>query len=393
MRHLINETKTAIKSRFIRVILPRPSDIFKLNTGNRIVIVGMFGTLNGIGQSALYLYRHMKELGFNVEAIDSSSILNQFERVPDIDISGSVPHGSCTVLLVANPPETERILHHLGCRRWKRTKIIGYWAWELSRIPSSWVRTADYFNAIWTPSQYVSDAVRSKIRKPVYTIPIPVSGRRGPDNTVAGDGHGVLKFLIMADGKSSFDRKNVAAGIDLFLRAFRSRTDVTLTVKIKNESVGRDYFRKISDRLMATSNVQLFTTQLSDDEKWAFLNDHDVILSTHRAEGFGLHLAEAMSLGKVAIATNWSGNLEFMTELNSVLLPHTLIPVNDSSDIYSDAELELWAEVDIDASVPLLQKVVADRTFREKVGQRARADMSANLGNSAIKQLIARNSV
>ena len=50
----------------------------------------------------------------------------------------------------------------------------------------------------------------------------------------------------------------------------------------------------------------------------------DCYVSLHRAEGFGLGLAEAMYLGKPAIATNYSGNVDFMTPENSYLVEYRL---------------------------------------------------------------------
>ena len=46
----------------------------------------------------------------------------------------------------------------------------------------------------------------------------------------------------------------------------------------------------------------------------------DCYISLHRSEGFGLTLAEAMSLEKPVIATAYSGNLDFMTPANSCLI-------------------------------------------------------------------------
>ena len=40
----------------------------------------------------------------------------------------------------------------------------------------------------------------------------------------------------------------------------------------------------------------------------------DCYVSLHRSEGFGLGMAEAMALEKPVIATNYSGNCEFVTE-------------------------------------------------------------------------------
>ena len=51
----------------------------------------------------------------------------------------------------------------------------------------------------------------------------------------------------------------------------------------------------------------------------------DCYVSLHRAEGFGLGPAEAMWLGKPVIATGYSGNLDFMTPTNSLLVDYRLV--------------------------------------------------------------------
>ena len=50
-------------------------------------------------------------------------------------------------------------------------------------------------------------------------------------------------------------------------------------------------------------------------------------MSLHRAEGYGLTMAEAMAAGRPVIGTGYSGNLEFMTPDTSVL-----VPVRDGAD-------------------------------------------------------------
>ena len=51
----------------------------------------------------------------------------------------------------------------------------------------------------------------------------------------------------------------------------------------------------------------------------------DCFVSLHRSEGFGLAMAEAMALGKPVIATNWSGNTDFMNPHNAACIDFRLV--------------------------------------------------------------------
>ena len=53
----------------------------------------------------------------------------------------------------------------------------------------------------------------------------------------------------------------------------------------------------------------------------------DCYVSLHRAEGYGLTLAEAMAVARPVIGTAYSGNLEFMTPETSVLIPYEKVRV------------------------------------------------------------------
>ncbi len=57
----------------------------------------------------------------------------------------------------------------------------------------------------------------------------------------------------------------------------------------------------------------------------------DAYVSLHRAEGFGLGLAECMAMGKPVIATGWSGNMEFMDADSAGLVDFTLVPVREGN--------------------------------------------------------------
>ena len=69
-------------------------------------------------------------------------------------------------------------------------------------------------------------------------------------------------------------------------------------------------------------------------------------MSLHRAEGFGRGLGEAMALGRLALGTGWSGNVDFMTEKNSLLVRHRMVKLK--RDEYPHWQGQSWAEPDLD---------------------------------------------
>ena len=68
----------------------------------------------------------------------------------------------------------------------------------------------------------------------------------------------------------------------------------------------------------------------------------DSYVSLHRAEGFGLTLAESMVLGKPVVATGYSSNVDFMTSNNSYLVDYTLTEVGPEAEHYPANGI--WAE-------------------------------------------------
>jgi glycosyltransferase involved in cell wall biosynthesis len=101
----------------------------------------------------------------------------------------------------------------------------------------------------------------------------------------------------------------------------------------------------------AAPNIRLMDERLDGDAVTALVASADVLLSLHRAEGFGLVLADAMALGVRVIATGWSGNLDFCPPETRV--PFRLVPASDRQHTYALAGAA-WAEPDIAAAARML---------------------------------------
>ena len=72
------------------------------------------------------------------------------------------------------------------------------------------------------------------------------------------------------------------------------------------------------------------------------MNSCDSLVSLHSSEGFGLHIAEAMAMGKAVIATNWSGNTDFMNSTNSYPVEFELFEIEEQQGPYREGNH--WAK-------------------------------------------------
>lgn len=357
-----------------RVTLARGRPKSDRGPSSPVIVAGLYSTASGVGETARSCARALQDRGVEVLRCDLSALFGQAESTFRPSRTLSHPGQQCgTIILHVNAPETELALFGMRAWRLQNWRIIGYWAWELERLPDGWASAARYLSEIWTPSRFSAAAIQASVDVPVHTVPpaiqppdpLPVRCRQ----LTEFEG---LTCLVMADGRSSLERKNVIAAIRLFDRAFGARTDVRLVVKTRNLDADPRKARVIR-KLCHAPNKLLIDEALSNDEKWALLNSADILLSLHRSEGFGLSLAEAMALGKAVIATRWSGNLDFMTRANSVLVPARFIPVADPSGPYDGVLDARWAAPDLDSALKALKWVAASPEARQEIGNVARA--------------------
>jgi hypothetical protein len=83
-----------------------------------------------------------------------------------------------------------------------------------------------------------------------------------------------------------------------------------------------------------------------------------------------------MALGKPAIATGYSGNLEFMTSENSYLCPSVRCSVGSEREPYpADSH---WSEPDVNAAANILGQVYGCRGEARARGLRAAQDIQSS---------------
>jgi glycosyltransferase involved in cell wall biosynthesis len=189
-------------------------------------------------------------------------------------------------------------------------------------------------------------------------------------------------FLCSFDFNSYLARKNPLAAIEAFRRAFADRRpNVKLLIKSSNGHRHTENLRALLNAIGDDDRIIVRDEIIDRGDLGALQRCSDAYVSLHRAEGFGLGMAECMRLGKPVIATGWSGNVDFMTSVNSCLVNYRLVPVGEGE--YPHYAGQYWAEPNVDHAAELMRRLVDDPEFAASIGTRAAQDIRTRLSPHA----------
>jgi glycosyltransferase involved in cell wall biosynthesis len=164
--------------------------------------------------------------------------------------------------------------------------------------------------------------------------------------------------------------------ITAFRRAFAPGAGPRLLIKSVNGRTAPLAWRRLEVATADRRDIEIRDGYETAERQRELMAACDCYVSLHRAEGYGLTLAEAMAVARPVIGTAYSGNLEFMTPDTSVLIPYKLAPVPFGCGPYPPTAR--WAEPDVDAAAEAMRAMAADPTAAALLGARARAHMERN---------------
>ena len=248
---------------------------------------------------------------------------------------------------------------------------IGYWAWELPVFPGMWVEHCQHVDEVWVPSSFTWGALSAKAFVPVLVMPhsIDLEPPAGVDRAEFGLPHDSYLFLIIYDLDSYQERKNPQAAIRAYRQAFAGRSDVGLVIKIHHSQQHTAALDELRSLIRDLPNVHLIDETISREKLTRLQAACDCYVSLHRAEGFGLCIAEAMALGKPVIATNWSAPSEFLSTVNSIPVDYKLVTLDRDHGPYRKGQT--WADPSTDHAAEAMGRLVADRDLGVRLGQQA----------------------
>lgn len=262
---------------------------------------------------------------------------------------------------------------------------ILFLVWESEYVPDEIQKTLHLFNEIWTPSGYCSEIFKKYFLGPIMTVPHPVEIELFPlVNTGFLNKYDDKKysFLFIFNFGSSIIRKNTLFLIQSFVKAFPSETDVELIIKCSNAKKYPDDYALLINEIGGRSNIKVVDINLEKNELNHFIKQCDCYVSLHHSEGFGLTLAEAMCMGKPTIATNYSGNLEFMNDNNSFLVDYVINSI-ENPDV-NFCENTIWADPLLEDSVEKMRLVYNNRDLANEKAKKAQIDTQNKLSYKSI---------
>jgi glycosyltransferase involved in cell wall biosynthesis len=338
-------------------------------------LAGFLEVESGLGEVARRLAKVLASSDIPFAAIAYRGTLARRDHPLGLELAESAPYDINLISLSAN--DLMRFAVEVGMDFFARRYSIGVWFWETDVFSSAERATtsaARFLDEVWVASDYVRQAVAPQVDIPVHVVPVPVESPQGPFRTRSelSVPEGFI-FLYVFDFWSA-ERKNPWAVVEAFKRAFEPDEGPTLVLKSIH---GRDWkphqFERLAALVQGRPDILLRDGYVSAGERDSYIAACDCYVSLHRSEGLGLTMAEAMACGKPVIATGYSGNLEFMSEENSHLVPYRLVDIPDTWWAYAAGAQ--WAEPDVDAAAELMRRVWEDRAEAQALGSKARDDV------------------
>jgi glycosyltransferase involved in cell wall biosynthesis len=168
------------------------------------------------------------------------------------------------------------------------------------------------------------------------------------------------KYKILANIAQNHLRKNIPGMLDAYGKAFTDKDDVCLILKAKESPVRQQFDISLKScldnfyhRYPRHAEVKLFSAFVPDIS--ALYRSVDAVYSLSHCEGFYFPGLEGIASGKLSIAPNWGGQLDFLNSTNSLLVEGKEGRADPKSMYWEAKNNAVWFQPSIDDAAEKLK--------------------------------------
>jgi glycosyltransferase involved in cell wall biosynthesis len=321
----------------------------------------------GVGEISRRLISLLSASGVNINLVPFEA--NKARKSQDIAYQVGKFNPDANSISCLNADQVGALISHFGIGPNGRFNHVGFWAWELEDFPRIYKSAANLLDQIWTISEFASLSISKSVEIPVRSVKVPVPIPTRPTSLQRGDFGLSSRDLVVTtsfDFNSDINRKNPQGSIKAYMRAFPKSGASKLFVKSINGDKFTDDFAELRELAKGRKDIIFFDGYFNHYENHALLELSDIYLSMHRAEGYGLNLADSMARKTAVIACGYSGNLDFMDNQSSVLVPYSMTPVSNYAGIKIKSN---WAEPDLEFAARSISELAEDSNALARLGE------------------------
>lgn len=174
------------------------------------------------------------------------------------------------------------------------------------------------------------------------------------------------RFKLLANIAQPHVRKNIPGLFKAFGRAFTASDDVCLVAKVSVKKDANMMFDVDFNKIFSAfkrefpkhAEIELITHFIPDIAE--LYNSCDAVFSMTHAECFWLPGIESMAAGKLTIAPEYGGQLDFMNKNNSLLIPGKIIASPQKMQYWTSSPYAAMFEPNVESATVLLREAYRD---------------------------------
>ncbi len=296
-------------------------EVIELNESkinNSTCVFGFYSSNNGIGEDARLIEKILLKKDGKIQQFDLNSCQKANDRHPSF--LSYEPNEGDRQIFIAPIFEMHRAIFESKDLVSGGRKIL-ITQWELENIDIDLVFIFNLFEKLFTISEFICNGLKKYDQRfEVLTLPFDTSSR------IYGlpKYNSKLNYYFVYDENSFTSRKNPMDIIKAFQIAFKANEDVRLFIKASKFSLNNPDSISIVKAAKIDARIVLKEGYLNTCEYEEFIDAMHILISLHRAEGFGRVIGEALIMNKLVISSRYGGVMDYLSESNAILVDGVL---------------------------------------------------------------------